>query len=264
LHLVVSIKVIAASIYEMRFDLETMRVARDGSGAMNPGDRYALETALRIKESSPVNVQVSVISLAPAASLPVIREALAMGADRALLISDPEAEGADTLASSRLLARALSRVAPDIVFFGPQGEDSNGGMLCAAVADRLQLAVLSQAVEVTVEHETERSFATVKRQTEHGYDVIGAPLPCAIGVAGAINEPRYASVKGKISAGSKPIDLFTLDDLGFGQEASGARGSGTKVLSIGEPPRRGETVVFEGHEGAAERIADFLSSKALL
>jgi electron transfer flavoprotein beta subunit len=264
LRIVVCIKVMAASMYTMRFDLDTMRVARDGFGVLNPGDRHALEAALQIKEEWLGDVQVSVLALAPAASLPVIREALAIGADRAILIADPAAEGADMLATSRLLACALRPIAPDIVFFGPHGEDSNGGMLCAAVAERLHLPVLTHAAEITVKHASERSSATIKRQTEHGYDVIGAPLPCAIGVAGAINEPRHASLKGKISANSKPVDLLTLADLGLGEEASGAGGSETKVLAIGEPPRRGTTVVFEGDEGAAERIADFLSAKGLL
>ena len=144
--------------------------------------------------------EVVVLSLGPARALDSLRKALAMGADRAVLISDDGAAGSDLVATSRTLAKALERESPDLVLFGQQSSDSDGAVLWAAVAERLRLPLISQAAELTVAD----GKATVKRQTEFGYDRIEASLPAVIAVSDAINEPRYPSLKGIMGAKSKP------------------------------------------------------------
>jgi electron transfer flavoprotein beta subunit len=131
----------------------------------------------------------------------------------------------------------------------------------AAVADRLRRPVVSQAAELTVSGETLR----VKRQTEFGYDVIEAPLPAVIAVSDAINEPRYPSLKGIMSAKKKPQDMLVAGDLGLDGSQLGENGSKTTVLALNAPPPRGESRKIDDEGGnSADQIVDFLAEKRLL
>src|SRR5213078_2451456 len=175
----------------LKLDPGTKRLDRSGEGALNAFDANAIEEALRVKESSGEG-EVVLVSLGPERTLDALRKGLAMGADRAVLISDEAAAGSDLVATSAALAKALEREGADLILFGQQANDSDGAVLWAAVADRLRLPVVSQAAEVT----HAEGKVTVKRQTEFGYDVIEAPLPAVVAVSDAINEPRYPSLKG--------------------------------------------------------------------
>jgi electron transfer flavoprotein beta subunit len=242
-----------------RIDPETRRLDRSGEGALNAFDVNAVEEALRLKEAQG-DGEVVVVSLGPPRALDSLRKALAMGADRALLVSDDEAAGSDLVATSRVLARALEREGPDIVLFGQQSSDSDGAVLWAAVAERLRLPMVSQASELTVAE----GKATVKRQTEFGYDRIEAPLPAVICVSDAINEPRYPSLKGIMGAKSKPQETLSLGDLGLAADLVGERGSRTEVLALGAPPPRGESRKVQDDGSGAQAILDFLVEKKLV
>src|SRR6266545_3171746 len=203
-----------------RIDPETKRLDRSGEGALNPFDSHAVEEALRLKDSTGEG-EVVLVSMGPAKAQDALRKALAMGADRAVLVSDEGAAGADLVATSYALAKALERESADLILFGQQAGDSDGAVLWAAVADRLRLPVVSQAAEV--EHGDGK--LTVKRQTEFGYDVIEAPLPAVVAVSDAINEPRYPSLKGIMGAKSKPQETVSLADLGVEKDRAGEAGS---------------------------------------
>jgi electron transfer flavoprotein beta subunit len=237
-----------------RIDPETKRLDRSGEGALNPFDANAVEEALRLKDAGGEG-EIVLVSMGPAKAQDALRKALAMGADRAVLISDDAAEGADLVATSAALAKALERESADLILFGQQANDSDGAVLWAAVADRLRLPVVSQAAEVT--HADGK--LTVKRQTEFGYDVIEAPTPAVIAVSDAINEPRYPSLKGIMGAKSKPQETVSLSDLG----ADGLE-SRTEVYALNEPPARGESKKIEDDGNAAQTIVDFLAEKRLL
>jgi electron transfer flavoprotein beta subunit len=189
-----------------------------------------------------------------------LRKALAMGADRALLVTDDAAAGSDLVATSRVLAAALEREGPDLVLFGQQASDSDGAVLWAAVADRLRRPLVSQAAELTVADGSLRA----KRQTEFGYDVIESPLPAVIAVSDAINEPRYPSLKGIMGAKKKPQETVSLSDLGIEAGEAGEAGSRTEVYELGDPPARGDTVKIEDDGTAAEKILAFLQEKKAL
>jgi electron transfer flavoprotein beta subunit len=236
-----------------RIDPETKRLDRSGEGALNPFDANAVEEALRLRDAGGEG-EIVLVSLGPAKAQDALRKALAMGADRAVLVSDEAAAGADLVATSAVLAKALERESADLILFGQQANDSDGAVLWAAVADRLRLPVISQAAEVT--HADGK--LTVKRQTEFGYDVIEAPLPAVVAVSDAINEPRYPSLKGIMGAKSKPQETMTLADLGV--EA----GAKTEVLALSDPPPRGDTKKIEDDGNAAAQIVDFLAEKRLL
>src|SRR5437899_6981826 len=130
-----------------RLDPASKRLDRSGEGALNHFDANAVEEALRLKGDS--DTEIVVVSLGPAKAADSLRKALAMGADRAVLVSDDAAAGSDLVATSKVLAKALEREAPDVVLFGQQAGDSDGAVLWAAVADRLRLPMISQAAELT-------------------------------------------------------------------------------------------------------------------
>ncbi len=242
-----------------RIDPETKRLDRSGEGALNPFDSHAVEEALRLKESTGEG-EVVLVSMGPAKAQDALRKALAMGADRAVLVSDEGAAGADLVATSYALAKALERESADLILFGQQAGDSDGAVLWAAVADRLRLPVASQAAEG--EHADGK--LTVKRQTEFGYDVIEAPLPAVVAVSDAINEPRYPSLKGIMGAKSKPQEALSLADLGVESDRAGEAGSRTEVYALNDPPARGDSRKIEDDGNAAQAILDFLAEKRLV
>jgi electron transfer flavoprotein beta subunit len=242
-----------------RIDPETKRLDRSGEGALNPFDAHAVEEALRLKDATGGG-EVVLVSMGPPKAQDALRKALAMGADRAVLVSDDAASGADLVATSYALATARARASADLVLFGQQAGDSDGAVLCAAVADRLRLPLVSQAAEVT--HAD--GELTVKRQTEFGYDVIETPTPAVVAVSDAINEPRYPSLKGIMGAKSKPQETVSLSDLGVENDRGGEAGSRTEVYALNEPPARGDSQKIDDDGNAAQAILDFLAEKRLV
>jgi electron transfer flavoprotein beta subunit len=242
-----------------RLDPQTKRLDRGGEGALNPFDANAVEEALRLRDGADGG-EVGVVSMGPAKAQDALRKALAMGADRAVLISDEGATGSDLVATSYALAKALERERADLVLFGQQAGDSDGAVLWAAVADRLRVPVVSQAAEITQAD----GKLTVKRQTEFGYDVIETPLPAVIAVSDAINEPRYPSLKGIMGAKSKPQETLSLEELGIEPDRSGEQGSRTEVYALNDPPARGDSRKIEGDGNAAQAVLDFLAEKRLI
>jgi electron transfer flavoprotein beta subunit len=239
-----------------RIDPQTKRLDRAGEGALNAFDAHAVEEALRLKERTGEG-EVVLVSMGPERAQDALRKALAMGADRAVLVADDAAAGSDLVATSRVLAAALERQSPDLVLFGQQSSDADGAVLWAAVADRLRRPYISQVAELTLEEGRVRG----KRQTEFGYDVIEAPLPAVVAVSDAINEPRYPSLKGIMGAKSKPQEVLGLGELGV---EAGESGSKTEVYEIGSPPPRGESRKIEDDGNAAQAVLDFLVEKRLI
>jgi electron transfer flavoprotein beta subunit len=255
----VCVKQVPETTVTKRIDPETKRLDRSGEGALNHFDTQAVEEALRIKERDG-DGEVVLVSMGPQKALDSLRKALAMGADRAVLVSDEQAAGSDLVATSRALAAALEREGADLVLFGQQGGDSDGAVLWAAVADRLRRPVISQVAELEIADGKLKG----KRQTEFGYDVIEAPLPAVVGVSDAINEPRYPSLKGIMGAKKKPQETVSARDLGLDAGSVGEAGSRTTVLALTDPPPRGDALKIEDDGSAADKIAEFLAQRKLL
>jgi electron transfer flavoprotein beta subunit len=254
----VCVKQVPDATVHKRLDPATNRLDRSGEGALNPTDVNAVEEALRLKESA--GGEVVLVSLGPEKAMDSLRKGLAMGADRAVLVSDGAAAGSDLVGTSRVLAAALAREAPDLVLFGQQSSDADGAVLWAAVSDRLRRPMVSQVAELTVEGGT----LTGKRQTEFGYDVISAPLPAVVAVSDAINEPRYPSLKGIMGAKSKPQDVVALGDLGVDSVEVGEAGSRTTVRSVAPPPGKSDQVRIDDDGSAAEKIVEYLAARRLI
>jgi len=254
----VCVKQVPDATVTKKLDPATKRLDRSGEAALNPTDLNAVEEALRLKEAH--GGEVVLVSLGPAKAADSLRKALAMGADRAVLVADDAAAGSDLLATSRALAAALDRETPDLVLVGQASSDGDGAVMWAAVAERLQRPVISQVTELTLEG----GSVIGKRQTEHGYDTISASLPAVIGVSDAINEPRYPSLKGIMGAKSKPQETISTTDLGLEPAAVGEAGSATSVRKLGPPPPRGDTVRIEDDGSAAQKILDLVLERRLL
>jgi electron transfer flavoprotein beta subunit len=242
-----------------RIDPETHRLDRTVDGMLNEFDTHALEEALRLRDAGDAT-EVVVLSMGPAKAMDSLRKALAMGADRVVLVTDEAAAGSDLIGTAKVLAKAVERESPDLILLGQQSGDSDGAVLWAALADRLHLPMISQAATLEIADAKARS----KRQTEYGYDVIEAALPCVVAVSDAINEPRYPSLKGIMGAKKKPQETVSLADLGVASDDVGAVGARTEVYALGEPAARGETERIEDEGDAAEKILEYLSARKLV
>ena len=249
----VCVKAVPDAAAGRRLDPSTKRLDRSGELTISDWDTYPIEEAIKLKEAAG-DGEVVVISMGPERALEALRKALAMGADRAVLVSDDSLAGSDLLGTAKALAGALERESPDVILFGQQSADGGGACLWAAVADRLRQPVVSQVSELAVDG----SGLTGKRQTEYGYDTIKAPLPAVVAVADSINTPRYPSLKGIMGAKKKPQDALSAGDVG------GAPDAGTTVLAINPPPARGEARRIEDDGSAAEKIVEFLAEKRLV
>jgi electron transfer flavoprotein beta subunit len=254
----VCVKQVPDATAPKRIDPASMRLDRSGEGALNATDVNAVEEALRIKEAR--EGEVVVVSLGPAKAMESLKKALAMGADRAVLVADDGAAGSDLVATSYVLAKVLEREAADLVLFGQQSSDADGAVLWAAVAERLRRPLISQVATLTVEE----ASVTGKRQTEFGYDLIRAPLPAVVAVSDAINEPRYPSLKGIMGAKSKPQETLSLSELGVEPDRAGESGSRTSVRGVSPPPPKSGQVKIEDDGSAAEKIVEYLAEKRLL
>jgi electron transfer flavoprotein beta subunit len=249
----VCVKAVPDASAGRRLDTETKRLDRSGELTLSDWDTYPVEEALKLKEAAG-DGEVVVVSMGPARAADALRKALAMGADRAVLVSDDGLAGADLLGTAKALAGALERESADLILFGQQSADGGGACLWAAVAERLHRPTISQVSELTVEEGT----VTGKRQTEFGYDTIRASLPAVIAVADSINTPRYPSLKGIMGAKKKPQDALAAADVG------GAEAPKTSVLALNPPPARGEARKIEDDGSAAEQIVEFLAEKRLI
>ncbi len=249
----VCVKAVPDAAGGRRIDSSTLRLERSGDLTISDFDTYAVEEGLKLKEAAG-DGEVVVISIGPERAMDALRKALAMGADRAVLVTDESLAGSDLLGTAKALAGALEREGSDVVLFGQQSADGGGACLWSAVAEHLRRPVISQVSELAIAD----SVVTGKRQTEFGYDTIRAPLPAVIAVSDAINTPRYPSLKGIMGAKKKPQDSLTAADVG------GAAKPGTTVIGLNAPPPRGDARKIDDDGSAAEQIVEFLAEKRLI
>jgi electron transfer flavoprotein beta subunit len=220
---------------------------------MDDSDAYGVEMALQLAPVDAGN-EVILVSMAPGAETSGLRTALAMGATKAILISDEALAGSDALGTAKVLAAAIKRAQPDLIIAATESTDGYTGTTPVQVAELLGLPSVTFAKAVSVDGSTVK----VERQTEAGYDEVECPLPALVTVTAGVVEPRYPSFKGIMAAKSKPVDTLSIADLGIDASEVGTGGSGQEITDVSKADERGggEIVVDEG-DGAA-RIVSFL------
>ena len=228
---------------------------------VNGNDEYALEAALKLVEAH--GGEVSLVTMAPEAGRDTMRKALAMGAARGVLVSDPALAGSDLRSTIEVLAATLRELAFDLVFSGFDTSDGNAGVVGAGIAAKLGLPYLSNAAKI--EPDPAAGTVRVRRITPTGYDVLEAPMPALVVCTQVLGEPRDPALKGIMSARSKEIAGRSIADLGLDAAAVGGSAATTEVLDSRKPPARGATTVVRGSaEEGATAIVELLAARRLI
>jgi electron transfer flavoprotein beta subunit len=250
--LVVCVKQVPATESNLRIAADGMDVERSGlSFVVNPYDEFAVEEALRIKERFG-GTEVTVLSLRPHAGQKTeeaLRTCLAMGADKALLVSDPAFESGDSFTTALVLATALRRLSFDLLLFGKQSVDDEDGAVGIQTAELLGIPHVSvvNRLEILLDARTARAH----RQVEGGIEVVETPLPALITCQKGLNEPRYPSLPGIMQARHKPLEIWNRDMLGLAPETIGAAGAKVKVMRLEPPPPRAAGRLIQGDASTA-------------
>jgi electron transfer flavoprotein beta subunit len=235
-------------------------VADDIKWVMNPYDEFGVEEALRLKEKH--GGEVTVIGLGPKRVTESIRTALAMGADKGILISDDALDGSDSLAHAKALAAAIKELEYDLIFTGQRGVDDDLGIVGAAIAELLNIPQLSLIIKVEVGDDGKS--VKVERPIEGETLVITSPLPALITAQKGLNEPRYASLPGIMKAKKKPLAEKSIADLGLNSADFGAGARKLKILELTPPPARAAGKIIEGEtpQEKAAQLAKLLHEEA--
>ena len=235
-------------------DLQQIRIKRDTRQPVMEGlpvqlgdmDKNALEEAVKIKEKH--GAKVTVLSVGSIKLKETILQALAMGADDATLVVDAACDGLDPASTALALAAAVKKIgAPDLVLFGEGSTDNYSGQVCPRVAEILGLPQITYVRELTVEN----GMVTAVRDMEDALDVVKASLPLAVSVTSEINKPRRPPLTQILRASRKPLNLWTLSDLGITAEIVGAASSSVRVVSNLAPAQERKGIMFEGDVGQA-------------
>ncbi|HET8929060.1 MAG TPA: electron transfer flavoprotein subunit beta/FixA family protein [Acidimicrobiales bacterium] len=227
---------------------------RSGKLILDEADSYGVEMALQLVAAAGEG-EVTLVSVTADGEVSGLRSALAMGADKAILVSDPAIAGSDALGTAKILAAAIGRVeGVDLVLSAVEASDGYTGTLAAQLAELLGFNAATFAKHVEVADDTLK----VQRQTEAGYDEVTTALPALVSVTAGVVEPRYPSFKGIMAAKNKPVDQVTIADLGLDASQVGWDGARQQITDVTPAPEReaGEKVVDEGD--AHEKIVAFL------
>lgn len=237
------------------------RVDRSNGLEANGNDEYVLEAALKLTEAH--GGEVTLLTMSPGGAADALRKGLAMGAARAVHVSDEALAGSGTGATVEVLAAALRRLDFDLVFAGADTSDGQGGIVAAALATTLRLPYLSYAAKIALD--AGATTVRVDRLSASGYDVLEAPMPALVMGTQLLGEPRYPSLRGIMQARTKETLIWSLAELGVDPGRVGAGAATTRVLSVAPPPARGgATVVRDGAAVAVERIVEFLAARRLV
>ena len=265
---------------DVKIDPVTNTLIREGvKSVINPFDMYAIEEGIRLKER--FGGKVTILTMGPPQAEEALREAISLGADEAILVSDRAFAGSDTLATSYTLAKAIEKIGNfDLIICGKQASDGDTAQVGPGISAHLdipQVTYVKKIREVSnqpapakrswpgkpeTSNQNENSVARVERMMEEGYEVIEVPLPCLITVVKEINEPRFPSLKGKLRAKSAAIHRWSAQDLGAEKSRIGLEGSPTKVVKIFTPPlRKGGQMLSGETKEVVERLVELLKSE---
>ena len=253
MRIVVCVKPIPDPTAPASFD-SLYNLDRSGHLILDEADTYGVEVAIQLVENAGAG-EVVVVSMSAASDVSAVRGTLALGAARAVVVSDERLRGTDALGTAKVLTSVIRGIVPELIICATESSDGYTGTMPAQLAQLLGLPSITFAKSIVLQDDTVK----VNRQTEFGYDEVTSPLPCVVTVTAGIVEPRYASFKGVMAAKSKPIEILTVSDLGLEGEV-GLAGARQKVVAVetSQTRARGQTFVDEG-DGAG-RILSYLES----
>ena len=247
---------------EIKIDPVTNTLKRDGvPSIINPDDKTAIEAALQLKEK--VGATVTVITMGPAQAEKALREALAMGADEAFLLTDRAFAGSDTLATSTIIAAAIKKLGADIVFCGRQAIDGDTAQVGPQISEHLGIPQITYAA--AIDYDASREVLVVKRQFEDRYQTLEVKGQCLVTILSTLDTPRYMNVWDIVDQDEKEIGIITFADIEVDPAEIGLKGSPTKVKST-ETKQFDKTIetLELDPESAAKAIADALKSRHLI
>ncbi|MDD4956190.1 MAG: electron transfer flavoprotein subunit beta/FixA family protein [Candidatus Omnitrophica bacterium] len=231
---------------DVKIDPVTNTLKREGVAAViNPFDMYAIEEAIRVKEKLG-DSEVVVICMGPPQADQALREAISMGCDSAILLSDRKFAGSDTWATSYTISQAIKKVGDfGIIFCGKQASDGDTAQVGPGISMHLGIPQVTYVKKI---EKLDKTSAVVERMTEEGYDIVETPIPVLFTVVKEINEPRLPSLKGKMKAKKAEIVVWTAEDVACEPENIGLDGSPTRVVKVFSPPPRGGGQIIGGEE----------------
>lgn len=246
---------------EVKIDPKTGTLIREGvPSIMNPDDKGGLELALRMKDEFGAKVTVITMGLPQAEA--ILRESLAMGADRAILLTDRRLGGADTLATSYALSGALRELGYDLVITGRQAIDGDTAQVGPELAEHLDIPQVTYLEDCKFDG---NKTLTIKKQLEDGYQMVQVEMPCLVSVLASSYKPRYMSVSGIVECFNKEIETWTVDNIKVEEEKLGKKGSPTNVKKSFAKAVKGQGEVFEVEaEEAVELIISKLKEKHII
>jgi electron transfer flavoprotein beta subunit len=241
-NIVVCIKQVPGTT-EVKIDPQTNTLVREGVEAMtNPFDTYALEEAVRLKERT--GGKVTALTMGPSQAEKALRDAISIGVDEAVLLSDPSFAASDTLATSYVLAKAIEKIGSwDLIICGKQTLDGDTGQVGPELAEHLGVPFVTCVRKV---REMGENFLKLERMIEEGYELVEMPLPGLITVVKEINEPRLPSLRGMMAAKKAEIPIWTAKEINAEADKIGIDGSPTQVVKIFTPRKELKSEILEG------------------
>src|SRR5437016_9496490 len=243
-----------------KLDPNTKRLVRSGvSLVLDPGDESTISAAIKLRDTIGSS-EVVVVSMGPTSAQEAMRRALAMGADRAILVTDPALAGSDAISTARVLAAVLKKEGAELIFCSTESTDGYTGMVPGGIAEFLAIPQLTFAREIRVEGQK----AVIKRVTQIGYQTVEGPLPAVVTIASGSFEAIYPTMKGIMGARKKPFTQLTLADLGIDPSQVGDAGARERIVAIGQAEARAAGQVIKDDGNSAQAIADFLQRYQML
>lgn len=241
-------------------DPTTKRLVRNGvSLVLDPGDESTIAAAIKLRDALG-NSELVALSMGPASAQEAMRRALAMGADRAILVTDPALAGSDAISTARILAAVLKKEGAELVFCSTESTDGYTGMVPGAIAEFLGISQLTFAREIKVEGQK----AVIKRVIPRGYQTVESTLPAVVTIASGSFDAIYPTMKGIMGAKKKPFSQLSLADLDIDPTLVGEVGARERVLTIGSVEARAAGQIIKDDGNAAQQVADFLQRYQLL
>jgi electron transfer flavoprotein beta subunit len=243
-----------------KLDPTTKRLVRSGvSLVLDPGDESTISAAIKLRDTLG-NSELTAVCMGPTSAQEAMRRALAMGVDRAILVTDPALGGSDSIGTARVLAEVLKKEGAELIFCSTESTDGYTGMVPGGIAEFLGLPQLSFAREIKIEGQK----AIIKRVTQAGYQTVESSLPAVVTIASGSFEAIYPTMKGIMSAKKKPFVQMSLADVGVAASLVGEVGARERVLSVGKAEARAAGQIVKDEGNAAQVIADFLQRYQLL